>query len=293
MSETIKNRYEFTILFDVENGNPNGDPDAANMPRIDPETGLGLVTDVCLKRKIRNYVEDTMEDAPGYGIYIKNGVPLNTSDKRAYAAVLGEGKKLEKKDPEIDMKLRDFMCSNFYDVRTFGAVMTTFVKDNLNCGQVRGPVQLGFARSIDPIVRQEVAIYRVTITTEADYEKKNTDRGHKHIVPYALYRADGFISANLARRVTHFSEDDLELLWNAVINMFENDHSAARGKMVVRKLIIFKHDSELGNAPSHRTLGLVSVKRRDGIDVARSYEDYEVNINEAACPEGVHISCRE
>lgn len=293
MSETIKNRYEFTILFDVENGNPNGDPDAANMPRIDPETGLGLVTDVCLKRKIRNYVEDTMEDATGYGIYIKDGVPLNTSDKRAYAAVLGEGKKLEKKDPEIDMKLRDFMCSNFYDVRTFGAVMTTFVKDKLNCGQVRGPVQIGFARSIDPIVRQEVTITRVAITTEADYEKKDTEMGRKHIVPYALYRADGFISANLARRVTHFSEDDLELLWNAVINMFENDHSAARGKMAVRKLIIFKHDSELGNAPSHRTLGLVSVKRRDGIDVARSYEDYEVNINEAACPEGVHISCRE
>lgn len=293
MSEIIKNRYEFTILFDVENGNPNGDPDADNMPRIDPETGLGLVTDVCLKRKIRNYVEDTMEDAPGYGIYIKRGVPLNTSDKCAYSAVLGEGKKLEKKDPEIDLKLRDFMCSNFYDVRTFGAVMTTFVKDKLNCGQVRGPVQLGFAHSIDPIVRQEIGIYRVAITTESDYEKKDTERGHKHIVPYALYRADGFISANLARRVTHFSEDDLELLWNAIVNMFENDHSAARGKMAVRKLIIFKHDSELGNAPSHRTLGLVSVKRRDGIDVARGYEDYEVNINEAACPEGVHISCRE
>ena len=171
--------------------------------------------------------------------------------------------------------------------------MTTFVKDKLNCGQVRGPVQIGFARSIDPIVRQEVTITRVAITTEADYEKKDTEMGRKHIVPYALYRADGFISANLARRVTHFSEDDLELLWNAVINMFENDHSAARGKMAVRKLIIFKHDSELGNAPSHRTLGLVSVKRRDGIDVARGYEDYEVNINEAACPEGVHISCRE
>ena len=293
MSEIIKNRYEFTILFDVENGNPNGDPDAANMPRIDPETGLRLVTDVCLKRKIRNYVEDTMEDAPGYGIYIKDGVPLNTSDKRAYTAVLGEGKKLEKKDPEIDLKLRDFMCANFYDVRTFGAVMTTFVKDKLNCGQVRGPVQIGFARSVDPIVRQEVTITRVAITTEADYEKKDTEMGRKHIVPYALYRADGFISANLARRVTHFTEDDLELLWNAIVNMFENDHSAARGKMAVRKLIIFKHDSELGNAPSHRTLDLVSVKRRDGIETARSYNDYEVTVNEAACPEGVHISCRE
>lgn len=293
MSEVIRNRYEFTILFDVENGNPNGDPDAANMPRIDPETGLGLVTDVCIKRKIRNYVEDVFEDAPGYGIYIKDGVPLNTSDKRAYTVVLGEGKKLTKKDPEIDLKLRDFMCANFYDVRTFGAVMTTFVKDKLNCGQVRGPVQISFARSIDPIVRQEVAITRVAITTEADYEKKDTEMGRKYIIPYALYRADGFVSANLARRVTHFSEDDLELLWNAIINMFENDHSAARGKMAVRKLIVFKHDSELGNAPSHRTLALVSIKRRNGIDTARSYDDYEVTVNEADCPDGVHITCRE
>ena len=274
MSEIIKNRYEFTILFDVE-------------------TGLGLVTDVCLKRKIRNYVEDVKEDAEGYKIYIKDGIPLNTSDKLAYTAVLGEGKKLEKKDPEIDNKLRDFMCANFYDVRTFGAVMTTFVKDKLNCGQVRGPVQIGFARSIDPIVRQEVSITRVAITTEADFANKETEMGRKHIVPYALYRADGFISANLARKVTHFSEEDLELLWQAIINMFENDHSAARGKMAVRKLIIFKHDSELGNAPSHRTLDLVSVKRRDGVDTARSYSDYEVKINEAEKPDGVTIICRE
>lgn len=293
MSEIIKNRYEFTILFDVENGNPNGDPDAANMPRVDPETGLGLVTDVCIKRKIRNYVEDVKEESAGYKIYIKDGVPLNTSDKTAYTAVLGEGKKLEKKDPEIDNKLRDFMCANFYDVRTFGAVMTTFVKDKLNCGQVRGPVQIGFARSIDPIVRQEVSITRVAITTEADFANKETEMGRKHIVPYALYRADGFISANLARKVTHFTEEDLELLWDAIINMFENDHSAARGKMAVRKLIIFKHDSELGNAPSHKTLDLVSIKRRDGVDIARSFSDYEVAIDEAGCPEGVTISCRE
>ena len=293
MSEVIKNRYEFTILFDVENGNPNGDPDAANMPRVDPETGLGLVTDVCLKRKIRNYVEDVKEDAEGYKIYIKDGIPLNTSDRLAYTAVLGEGKKLEKKDPEIDNKLRDFMCKNFYDVRTFGAVMTTFVKDKLNCGQVRGPVQIGFARSIDPIVRQEVSITRVAITREEDFANKETEMGRKHIVPYALYRADGFISANLARKVTGFSEDDLELLWTAIINMFENDHSAARGKMAVRKLIIFRHESELGNAPSHRTLDLVKVRRRDGVGIARSYEDYEVEINETGRPDGVEIICRE
>lgn len=292
MSEAIKNRYEFTILFDVENGNPNGDPDAANMPRVDPETGLGLVTDVCLKRKIRNYVEDVKEDAPGYKIYIKDGVPLNRSDNMAYTAVLGEGKKLEKKDPEIDNKLRDFMCSEFFDVRTFGAVMTTFVKDKLNCGQVRGPVQLGFARSIDPIVRQEVSITRVAITTEADFLKKETEMGRKHIVPYALYRADGFISANLARRVTGFNEDDLELLWNAIVNMFENDHSAARGKMAVQQLIIFRHDTELGNAPSHKTLGLVSVQRKDGVDVARSFADYEVTIDRDAIPDGVAVSVR-
>lgn len=293
MSEAIQNRYEFTILFDVENGNPNGDPDAANMPRVDPETGLGLVTDVCIKRKIRNYVEDVKEGTEGYKIYIREGTPLNTSDKLAYTAVLGEGKKLEKKDPEIDRKLRDFMCDNFYDVRTFGAVMTTFVKDKLNCGQVRGPVQIGFARSIDPIVRQEVSITRVAITTEADFEKKGNEMGRKHIVPYALYRADGFISANLARRVTHFSEDDLALLWEAIINMFENDHSAARGKMAVRKLIIFRHDAELGNAPSHKTLGLVTVNRRAGVEVARSFEDYEVRIDKEHCPEGVHVSCME
>jgi CRISPR-associated protein Csd2 len=292
MSEPIKNRYEFAIFFDVENGNPNGDPDADNMPRIDPETGYGIVTDVCIKRKIRNYVETVMEGKPGYDIYIKDGVPLNTSDKKAYLAVTGK-EKLEKKDPEIDLKLRDWMCGNFYDIRTFGAVMTTFVKDKLNCGQVRGPVQIGFARSIDPIVRQEVTITRVAITTEADFEKKDTEMGRKHIIPYALYRADGFISANLARRVTKFSEDDLELLWDAIINMFEEDHSAARGKMAVRKLVIFKHKDELGNAPSHRTLDLVTAARRADIDIPRSINDYEIKIDRDTCPDSVEIICRE
>ena len=200
MSEAIKNRYDFVILFDVENGNPNGDPDAGNMPRVDPETGYGLVTDVCLKRKIRNYVETLKEDEDGYRIYIKDGVPLNRSDKAAITALgISEDLKAAKKsDPEIDRKLRDYMCANYYDIRTFGAVMTTFVKGALNCGQVRGPVQIGFARSIDPIVPQEVTITRVAITTEADAEKKGTEMGRKHIVPYALYRAEGFVSANLA-----------------------------------------------------------------------------------------------
>ena len=222
MGEPIKNRYEFVVLFDVENGNPNGDPDAGNMPRIDPESGLGLVTDVCLKRKIRNYVEMVKEDSKGYEIYIKEDVPLNRSDRKAYESIGIEEtddkkikeavKKLKKTDPDVDIKLRDYMCDNFYDIRTFGAVMTTFVKAALNCGQVRGPVQIGFARSIDPIISQEVTITRVAITTEKDAEKKNTEMGRKCIVPYGLYRAEGYISANLARKVTGFSEDDLELL---------------------------------------------------------------------------------
>ena len=289
MSTPIKNRYDFVILFDVENGNPNGNPDAGNMPRIDPETGYGLVTDVCLKRKIRNYVEDLKEDTPGYRIYVKEGVPLNRSDAEALAAVgvSGDLKAAKKSDPGIDLKLRDFMCSNFYDIRTFGAVMTTFVKGALNCGQVRGPVQLNFARSIDPIVPQEVTITRVAITTEADAEKKGTEMGRKHIVPYALYRAEGYVSANLARKVTGFSEDDLQLLWQAILNMFENDHSAARGKMAVRELIVFKHDSELGNAPAYKLFEKVQVKPVEGVEVPRKYGDYVVSVSDDL-PEGVH-----
>ena len=289
MSEPIRNRYDFVILFDVENGNPNGDPDAGNMPRVDPETGYGLVTDVCLKRKIRNYVETLKEDAPGYRIYLKDGVPLHRSDNEAIAAlgIDGDLKAAKKSTPDIDRKLRDWMCQNFFDIRTFGAVMTTFVKGALNCGQVRGPVQLGFARSVDPIVPQEVTITRVAITTEADAEKKGTEMGRKHIVPYGLYRAEGFVSANLARKTTGFSDEDLQLLWQAILNMFENDHSAARGKMAVRELIIFKHDSELGNAPSYKLFDAVTVARKDGIAVPRSYQDYTVTVADTL-PEGVH-----
>lgn len=291
MTEPIKNRYEFVILFDVENGNPNGDPDAGNMPRIDPETNYGMVTDVCLKRKIRNYVETAREDASGYRIYIKDGVPLNRSDAEAYAYVGVDEKtikamKKEAKD-KTDEKIRDFMCRNFFDIRTFGAVMTTFVKAALNCGQVRGPVQLGFARSVDPVVPQEVTITRVAITTEADAEKKGTEMGRKYIVPYGLYRCEGYISANLARKVTGFSEDDLALLWEAILNMFEHDHSAARGKMAVRRLIVFKHESELGNAPAHKLFETVAVSRKADVAVARSYADYDVSIDEAAIPTGV------
>ena len=288
--EAIKNRYEFVILFDVENGNPNGDPDAGNMPRIDPETGYGLVTDVCLKRKIRNYVETVREGEPGYRIYVKDGVPLNRSDAEACAYVDVKPDKLKeakKKDEKLDEKLRNFMCSNFFDIRTFGAVMTTFVKGALNCGQVRGPVQLSFARSVDPIMPQEVTITRVAITTEADAEKKDTEMGRKYIIPYGLYRVEGYISANLARKTTGFSEADLELLWQAILNMFELDHSAARGNMSVRELIIFKHDSELGNAPAYKLFDLVKATRKDGVTAPRGYSDYIISVDESNLPDGV------
>lgn len=292
MAEAIKNRYEFVVFFDVENGNPNGDPDAGNMPRIDPETGYGLVTDVCLKRKIRNFVETAKEGESGYRIYIKDNVPLNTSDREAcdyFGVVPDKLKEAKKKDPDLDEKIRDFMCRNFFDIRSFGAVMTTFVKGALNCGQVRGPVQLGFARSVDPILPQEVTITRVAITTEADAEKKGTEMGRKYIVPYGLYRAEGYVSANLAHKTTGFSEEDLELLWTAILNMFENDRSAARGKMAVRELIIFRHDSELGCAPAHKLFELVTAARKPDVTVPRCYGDYVITVDEAALPEGVTL----
>lgn len=299
MGEAIKNRYEFVVLFDVENGNPNGDPDAGNMPRIDPESGLGLVTDVCLKRKIRNYIEMVKEDEAGYKIYIKENVPLNRSDREACESlgvtetedkkVTDALKKLKKSDPDADLKLRDYMCKNFYDIRTFGAVMTTFVKASLNCGQVRGPVQLGFARSIDPIISQEVTITRVAITTEKDAENKSTEMGRKSIVPYGLYRVEGYVSANLARKVTGFSEEDLDLLWDAIINMFENDHSAARGKMAVRKLIVFKHSKELGDCPAYKLFDAVEVKKNETVEYPRKYQDYKVTIHEEEIPDSVEV----
>lgn len=289
---TISNRYEFVVFFDVENGNPNGDPDAGNMPRIDPETGYGLVTDVCLKRKIRNYVETVKEGEPGYRIYVKQGVTLNSNDNEAceYADVEpGKLKEAKKKDENLDEKIRNFMCKNFFDIRTFGAVMTTFVTGSLNCGQIRGPVQLGFARSVDPIVPQEVTITRVTFTTDKEAETKsgNTQIGRKYIVPYGLYRAEGYISANLARKTTGFSEDDLELLWQAILNMFELDRSAARGKMAVRQLIVFRHDSELGNAPAWKLFELVKAEKNPGVVAPRAYSDYTLSVDEENLPAGV------
>ena len=302
MSEIIKNRYEFVILFDVENGNPNGDPDAGNMPRVDPETGFGLVTDVCLKRKIRNYIETVKEDAPGYRIYVKDGIPLNRSDNEGFAQVgissaadqkpeaLKKAIKSKKDEgADVDRIVRDFMCANFYDIRTFGAVMTTMVKGALNCGQIRGPVQLGFAKSVEAVIPQEVTITRVAITTEADAEKKGTEMGRKYIVPYGLYRCEGFVSANLARKTTGFTEEDLALLFEAILNMFEHDHSAARGKMAVRDLIVFRHESELGNAPAWKLFDSVQIARRDPDShaPARSYSDYIVTVDETALPAGI------
>ncbi len=284
-AEPIKNRYEFVLLYDVENGNPNGDPDAGNMPRIDPETGYGLVTDVCLKRKIRNYAEMVKGDAPGYRIYIKEGIPLNSNHKEAYLAV---GLEPGKKAPlEGVNKARAWMCQNFYDIRTFGAVLT--VGDN--CGQVRGPVQINFSRSIDPIVQQEVTITRLTVTREEEADKERTI-GRKHIVPYALYRAEGYISAKLSNdpaKGTGFSEDDLELFWEALINMFEHDHSAARGKMATRKLFVFKHSSDLGNTPAHVLFETVQVARRPEVNPPRKFSDYEVNVERNRIPSQVEL----
>lgn len=279
----LENRYEFVLLFDVENGNPNGDPDAGNMPRIDPETGLGLVTDVCLKRKIRNYVALTREGREGFNIYVQEKAVLNRTNELAYKAfeLKPEAKKLPKK-LEDALKVTGWMCSNFYDIRAFGAVMTTEV----NCGQVRGPIQMAFAKSVDPIVSQEVSITRMAVTNEKDLEKERT-MGRKHIVPYGLYMAQGFVSAPLAGK-TGFSEEDLEILWGGLINMFEHDRSAARGLMSSRKLFVFKHENKFGNAPAHKLFDLIGIARAEGSEgPPRSFKDYSVTVGQA--PEGVEI----
>jgi len=270
--EPIKNRYEFTVIFDVENGNPNGDPDAGNMPRIDPETSAGLVTDVCLKRKIRNFVEIFKEDEPYYNILVKPDKALNTKFTEAYEAI-GEKTGQKGKNPEAVRAARDYICQNYFDVRTFGAVMST---GNDPCGIVRGPVQISFAKSVDPIFTQDITITRQARTTEDKRDTGETEMGRKSIVPYGLYRADGYVSAMLAQKITKFSEEDLELLWKAIINMFEHDRSAARGKMCVRKLYVFKHDSLLGNAPANVLFDKIVISKKDGVEVPRSFNDYEI-----------------
>jgi CRISPR-associated protein Csd2 len=279
MNEPIKNRYEFVLLFDVENGNPNGDPDMGNMPRVDPQTGYGIVTDVCLKRKIRDYVDLVKAGSEGYDIYVKEGVVLNEQHTKAFAAL---GRKPDSKKPKDD-ELTKFMCKNFFDIRAFGAVMTTEV----NCGQVRGPVQLTFARSQDQIFQQEVTITRQAVANVRDVEKGQT-MGKKQIVPYGLYRAEGYVSAHLAKKTTGFSEEDLALLWDSLVNMFEHDHSAARGKMSARKLVIFKHNTELGCCQSHALFDAVKVERLSKDLPPRSFKDYKVTVSRDI-PKGVEI----
>ncbi|OUP09787.1 type I-C CRISPR-associated protein Cas7/Csd2 [Collinsella sp. An2] len=295
MSEPITNRYDFVFFCDVKNGNPNGDPDAGNLPRIDPETGHGIISDVCIKRKIRNYVDlvkaddydspDVEEGALGYKIYVQEGAVLNQRNERAYVhyKLKPEKAKLPKKI-EDQRRVTKFMCDNFFDVRTFGAVMTTGV----NCGQVRGPVQLCFGESIDPVTPLEMSITRMA-ATEASEGKDNKTMGRKQYIPYGLYRVEGFVSAPYAQK-TGFCEEDLKLLWEAFMNMFENDRSTARGLMTSRKLIVFKHESKLGNAPAERLFSLVKVERTipDGQE-ARSYEDYRVLLDENELPVGVSV----
>lgn len=289
----IANRYEFVYLFDVTNGNPNGDPDAGNLPRLDPETNRGLVTDVCLKRKVRNFVAFANEGAPGHAIYMAEKAILNLQHQKAWEAKgiepdKKDGYKKLPKDEAQARQITDWMCANFFDIRTFGAVMTTGV----NAGQVRGPVQMAFATSIDPVIPLEISITRMAVTTEKEAEAQSGDNrtmGRKHIIPYGLYRAHGFISAKLAER-TGFSDDDLQLFWQALTNMFEHDRSAARGEMAARKLVVFRHDSAMGNAPAHVLFDAVKVARAGDADEApRSYADYHVSIDREAVPDGVDV----
>ena len=281
---SLDNRYDFVYLFDVKDGNPNGDPDAGNLPRVDAETGIGLITDVCLKRKVRNFIEMTKSTEQGYRIYVKEKAVLNNFHKEAYAAykLKPEQKKLPKNEQDA-RKVIGWMCENFYDIRTFGAVMTTEV----NCGQVRGPVQLTFSRSIDPIISQEHSITRMAVTNEKDLEKERT-MGRKFTVPYGLYISHGFISAHLAQQ-TGFSNDDLELLFQALENMFEHDRSAARGEMTARGLYVFKHDSKLGNAPAHNLFERITAELKDESTPPRAFTDYLISVDETNMPTGVKL----
>lgn len=287
MSKPIENRYEFVYLFDVENGNPNGDPDAGNMPRIDPETNFGIVTDVCLKRKIRNYVQIVKGLAKPYDIYVQEKAILTEKQGQAYETPEIKSVADDDKITKITMA-RNWMCENFYDVRTFGAVMS--LKEN-NCGQVRGPVQINFARSVEPVMPIEMTITRMAVATADEAKKQEGDNrtmGKKNILPYGLYRTEGYISAHLAQQ-TGFNEDDLKLLWEALINMFDHDHSAARGKMVARALVAFKHKSKIGNAPAHKLLERVNVTRITSDRPARSFSDYRVSLDDSELPEGLEV----
>ena len=280
--EELKNRIDFVYLFDVQDGNPNGDPDAGNLPRIDAETGMGLVTDVCLKRKIRNYVQTKKKLIDGFDVFIKEKAVLNDEIDRAC-----EDEQVKSKaEKEKTAAARMYMCKHYYDVRTFGAVMST----GKNAGQVRGPIQLTFSRSVEPITQTELSITRVAVATQAEAEKQKGDNhtmGRKSTIPYGLYVCHGFISANLAKG-TGFSEEDLQLFWEALGNMFDEDHSAARGLMTAQKLFVFRHDSELGNVQASKLFDLVQIKRiSEG--PARKFSDYEVTVAEDKIPANVHL----
>ncbi len=282
---TLENRYDFVMIFDVENGNPNGDPDCGNAPRMDTESGHGYITDVCLKRKIRNYVELVKEGEAGYNILVKPDKYLNQKFTEAYEAEGLETKKKGKNSDDVQ-KARAYMCRNYFDVRAFGAVMSTGEDP---CGIVRGPVQINFARSISPITIDEVTITRQARTTDKRQETGQTEMGKKSMIPYALYRAEGYISAALANKTTGLSEEDVELLWTSIINMFENDHSAARGKMCMRKLFVFKHNNILGSYPSHLLFDKISIQEKGEGDMApRAYSDYEIQVDRQM-PDGVEL----
>lgn len=283
MENTINNRYDFIYLFDVQDGNPNGDPDAGNLPRVDPETGEGLVSDVCLKRKVRNYVQIAKNETKPYDIFIKEKAILNNLIDEAHEQ---ENVKAKEKGEKTEAA-RQWMCGNYYDVRTFGAVMTT----GKNAGQVRGPIQMTFARSIDPIVMAEHSITRMAVATPAESEKQNGDNrtmGRKFTVPYGLYLAKGFVSAHLAAQ-TGFGQEDMDLFWEALKNMFDQDHSASKGTMNARKLIVFKHSTALGNAPAHKLFDMIHIELKDKQKPARSFDDYKITIDREKLPEGVEI----
>lgn len=290
---TLKNRYEFVLLYDVLDGNPNGDPDAGNLPRVDPETGHGIVTDVCLKRKIRNYIYLTKENKAPYEIYVKEKAILNKQHERAYEGLdatpaAADSKKVKSAAGDRVEQAQDWMCKNFFDVRCFGAVMSTGDK---KCGQVRGPVQLTFSRSVEPVIPLEYCITRMAVTTEKEAQEQDGDNrtmGRKFTVPYGLYKVHGFISANLARQ-TGFSESDLNLLWESLNNMFDHDRSASRGMMQTRGLYVFRHDNELGRAPAHFLFDLLEIERKDSGTPARSFSDYKVSLDETKLPEGVQL----
>lgn len=283
MANDVKNRYDFVLLFDVKDGNPNGDPDAGNLPRVDPETGHGLVTDVCLKRKVRNFVQLEKGGSDGYDIFIKEKAILNTLIDEAH-----ESKEVKSKEKgDKTEAARKFMCAKYFDVRAFGAVMST----GKNAGQVRGPVQLTFARSVDQVVPLEHSITRMAVATEAEAEKQQGDNrtmGRKFTVPYGLYRCHGFISAPLAAQ-TGFGEDDLKLFWRSLASMFEHDRSSARGQMAARTLVVFKHDSPLGNTPAHKLFDMVKVTASK--QPPRDFSDYTVTIpKQSQMPAGVTVA---